>query len=54
MDDKEQHDATQPEQEDQYSRPASKPRGKAKEKGELGPNATQLLGILNSLQDNES
>ena len=39
---------------DQYSRPVCRSRKKSANGKELGPNATQLLGVLQSLQNNDS
>jgi hypothetical protein len=38
---------------DQYSRPVCRPGKKTADKKNLGPNATQLLGILQSLENND-
>jgi len=39
---------------DQYSRPVCRPRKKPADGKELGPNAKQLLGILQSLENNDN
>lgn len=51
MDKKQTKSRAEADQDDQYSRPVCRSRNKPVDNKELGPNATQLLGILRSLQD---
>lgn len=54
MDKKQVKPGVESDQDDQYSRPACRSRDKPVDNNELGPNATQLLGILQSLQDDSA
>lgn len=54
MDDKRKRPNEETDQDDQYSRPVCQSRKKSADGKELGPNATQLLGILQSLENNDS
>ena len=50
MDKKQIKPRVETDQDDQYSRPVCRPRNKPSGEQELGPNTTQLLGILKTLQ----
>ncbi|MDH3740784.1 MAG: hypothetical protein OER56_04230 [Hyphomicrobiales bacterium] len=54
MDKKQNKMREEADQDDQYSRPECRTRKKQADGNELGPNATQLLGILQSLQKDDS
>lgn len=54
MDEKRKKPREETDQDDQYSRPDCRPRKKPADGKELGPNATQLLGILQSLENNDN
>ena len=54
MDKKRNKPREETDQDDQYSRPNCRSGSKPADGKDLGPNTTQLLGILQSLQNDDS
>lgn len=54
MDKKKNKPNEETDQDDQYSRPDCRSRSKPVDGKNLGPNTAQLLGILQSLENNDS
>ena len=54
MDKKKPQGRVETDQDDQYSRPDCRSEEKPERTKKLGPNTTQLLGILQSMQDKDA